>query len=461
MATLNKKKPTIKARTHEGAPAYTVNAEKELRRTVSSCLLWEDAFYEDGKSISDRITTLIPQINPETVAGLAFEARTDMNLRHVPLLLVREMARLGSHKHLVAETLELIIQRPDELGELLSIYWKDGRCPVSAQIKKGLARAFTKFSGYSLAKYNRDTEVKLRDVLFISHAKPIDMDQKKLWKKLIDGKLEIPDTWEVSISACTTQVDKKKEWTRLLKEDKIGALALLRNLRNMSDAGVSRELVCNALENMNTDRVLPFRFIAAAKEAPDFEESIDGAFLRWSNKQDNKLYGKTIIMVDISGSMYSENISARSTMNLAQAASALAAILRERCEDPIVYATAGNDYTRIHATKKVPARRGIALTDAVYNLKNDLGGGGIFLKQAIEFVKSIEKSADRIIVITDEQDCAIADKDSPLLATPFGKHNYLVNVANYKHGVGYGKWTHIDGFSESVANFIEAVEKDN
>jgi 60 kDa SS-A/Ro ribonucleoprotein len=150
-----------------------------------------------------------------------------MKLRHAPLLLVREMARLPSHKALVAETLERVIQRPDELAEFLAIYWKDGRQPVSAQVKKGLARAFRKFNEYALAKYDREGAVKLRDALFLSHSKPKDATVKftklerksaeqydlapheTLYKRVVDRKLTTPDTWEVELSASS---DKLESW---------------------------------------------------------------------------------------------------------------------------------------------------------------------------------------------------------------------------------------------------------
>ncbi|MFO7863430.1 MAG: TROVE domain-containing protein, partial [Salinivirgaceae bacterium] len=105
------------------------------------------------------------------------------------------------------------------------MYWKDGRQPLSAQVKKGLAAAFQKFNAYQLAKYNRDGEVKLRDVLFLCHANPTSQEQELVWKKLIDGTLESPDTWEVNLSS---GADKKETWERLLREEKLGALALLR-----------------------------------------------------------------------------------------------------------------------------------------------------------------------------------------------------------------------------------------
>jgi hypothetical protein len=109
--------------TAEGAPAAAINAEQELRRSVMACLLWEKSFYESGASIADRIKELIPKTRPEFAAACAYEARTKMKLRHVPLLIVREMARTPTHKHLVSRLLCDVIQRPDEITEFLAIYW--------------------------------------------------------------------------------------------------------------------------------------------------------------------------------------------------------------------------------------------------------------------------------------------------------------------------------------------------
>src|SRR5215471_1238120 len=147
-------KLTNSLRTHEGAPAKRISAEQQLRRSVLACMLWEDQFYEDGVEIAGRIRELVPKVDASRVAALAVEAREKMKLRHAPLALVREMARHASHRAWVAEILQRVIQRADELSEFVAIYWKDGKAPLSAQVKKGLAGAFTKFDGYALAKYN-------------------------------------------------------------------------------------------------------------------------------------------------------------------------------------------------------------------------------------------------------------------------------------------------------------------
>ena len=206
MVRLNK---IVRALTFEGAQAKRFTPEMALKRALMNCLLWENQFYEDGVAIAERIKALVPQVEPARVAALAIEAREVMKLRHAPLLVVREMARHEKHRALVADTLAEVIQRPDEMTELLAIYWADAlgpmqqrkRQPVSAQIKKGLARAVTKFDAYQLAKYDRDGAVRIRDVLFLVHAKPKDADQAKVWKQLVDGELASADTWEVSLSS--------------------------------------------------------------------------------------------------------------------------------------------------------------------------------------------------------------------------------------------------------------------
>src|ERR1700689_3226400 len=252
MARLNLLNLNFRPRTHEGAPARNISTELQLRRSVLACLLWESQFYEDGVEIAGRIAELVPKVAADQVAALAVAARAQMKLRHAPLLLVREMARHATHRGFVAETLAQGIQRADELAEFVGIYWKEGRVPLAAQVKKGLAAAFPKFDEYALAKYDRGGPIKLRDVLFLAHAKPRDDAQAEVWKRLIVGELTAPDTWEVALSS---GADKRGAWERLLREQKLGALALLRNLRNMREVGVDESLVLSALGSMSMHRM--------------------------------------------------------------------------------------------------------------------------------------------------------------------------------------------------------------
>ena len=137
MVRLNK---IVRAFTREGARAVRFTPEMELKRTLMNCLLWEDQFYEDGVAIADRIKALVPKVAPARVAQFAIEAREVMKLRHAPLLVIREMARSEKHRALVADTLAQVIQRPDEMTELLAIYWADALGPMQQRVSRSRRR---------------------------------------------------------------------------------------------------------------------------------------------------------------------------------------------------------------------------------------------------------------------------------------------------------------------------------
>ena len=412
MAKMNVWKPMFPVRTHEGAVAQKMDAKSELRRTVLTCLLWEDTFYEKGNDIAKRIAALAAENKPEVVAALAREARGKMQLRHAPLFLTRELARRKGTGRLVAETLEDVIQRADELGEFVALYWKEKKQPLAAGVKRGLARAFTKFDAYQLAKYDRESPVKLRDVLFLCHAKPKDQAQAVLWKKLVENTLEPPDTWEVALS---TGKDKRENFERLLREGKLGGMAVLRNLRLMLASGVDPKLVRERLDQGGVARALPFRFVTAARYAPRLEDALEKAMLK-GIAGFAKLAGSTGLVVDVSGSM-NYKLSKKGKTTRMDAAAGLAILLREKA-DEFTIATFSDTCIEL------PPRRGFALRDAIVGSQ---AHSGTYLKRALRQLhdKAAWRELDRLIVITDEQ-----SHDGILQAwTP---RAYAVNVAPYK-----------------------------
>lgn len=424
--------PKYQVKAHGGAPAFPhITPIQQLRRSVLSCLLWEDSFYEDGKDIAQRIEETAALVSPEELAALAVEARSTFNLRHVPLLLLSALAKRGGS--IVSETIEKTIQRPDELAEFLTVYWRNGKTPIAKQIKKGLAKAFAKFDAHSLSKYNRDSAIKLRDVLFMVHAKPSDEAQAAIWKQLVDGTLPPADTWEADLSAGK---DKRETFERLIRENKLGYLALLRNLRNMTAAGVNSDLLRDAiLARRGAHRVFPFRYVAAARACPQMEPVLDQA-LSEAISDMKPLPGKTAVLVDVSGSMDSP-LSAKSDLKRIDAAAALASIIHGDLRV----------FTFSNAIVEVPPRRGMAGVDAVIRSQPH---SSTALAEAVSIINA-KVPHDRLIVITDEQ------ATTGGIPHPVAKRAYMINVASYKNGVGYGAWTHLDGFSEGVLRWISEV----
>lgn len=451
-------------RTHEGGPAARTPALEELTRAVSTCLLWENGFYEGGDSIAQRVADLCDRVDLEDIGALAVTARYDLKLRHVPLWLCIQLVRINSTRKtgsdVPSQTIFAVINRPDELTELLALYWREGKRPLAKQLKKGLALALTKFEGeHTLSKWNRDSAVRLRDLLFLVHASPEpgtgigcftspiskpgyqrgatyrNKDgQGVLWAKLVVGTLETPETWEVLLSSGE---DKKATWEYLMLEKKLGIIAALMNCRAMLEAGVDRGLIRQyLLEKAPGSWALPFRFISAAKHAPALASDLSDAMLLAIQGRQH-LSGETAVVVDVSGSMDAP-IAAKSTLTRIEAAGSLAVLIREICDNSRVF-TFSNELVEVDNYRGLPLIRVIHLSQQ---------HGGTYLRGALEAVKSVCPQAERVVVITDEQ-----SHDGNLPA--WTKYAYLMNVAGSQPALSLaGGWKRVNGFSERLVDWI-------
>ena len=181
--------------------------------------------------------------------------------------------------------------------------------------------------------------------------------------------------------------------------------------------------------------MLPFRFVAAARAAPVFDRELDKA-LQAAIADQPKLSGRTIVLVDVSGSM-DARLSQRSDLTRMDAAAALASVIHG---DMRVFSFS-------HEVEEVPARKGLAGIDAIVRSQPH---GGTFLGKAVEHANSLKH--DRLVVITDEQ-------SHDRVPDPVARRAYMINVASNRNGVGYGRWVHLDGFSEQVLRYIGEYER--
>ncbi len=435
----NVRNPRRPIRTHEGGPATRISTEQQLRRSVAACLLWEKTFYEDGEDIADRIVRLASSVDEGFLYFLANETRNDHGIRHAALLLA--LAAVNAGHRSAAETVDVVLRRADEPGELISLLWhlNGGRCMIPRQMRKGINQALNRFDGYQLAKYANRGSVKLRDVMFLCHPKPKNAEQANLFKGLANQTLNAPDTWEVNLSKGG---DKRQVFERLMREEKLGALALLRNLRNMIEAQVDLALIANSIDHMKPAGVLPFQFISAAKYAPAMETYLDDA-MRRSMLEMAQLGGWTAVIVDVSGSM-NMPLSSRGEMTRADAGAGIAMLALARSTNARCFAF-GNEYT------EVPARANLSLRGSLHEAVR-ITGHGTMGGKAVKGVLAEWPGVDRLILITDEQ------LHDALPKLPKSVKGYCINVAANQHGVGYREWTHIDGFSAKTVDYIKERE---
>ncbi len=349
----------------EGAQAFQYNPKTDLyAATVTTTL--SDKFYETGGERLERLRNLVAKNDPAFVAKLAVYAREKMYLRSVPLVLTVELAKVHRGTNLVSTLTSRVVQRADEITELLAYYQLANERKevkklnkLSKQIQSGLRQSFNKFDEYQFAKYNRDAAVKLRDALFLVHPKAKDETQQNLFNKIANDTLATPYTWETELSALGQQkfesADARQKaftnkWEELIDSGKIGYMALLRNMRNIVEANVSFDHILKLAaqisdaEQVKRSKQLPFRFLSAYRELSKMPQpqakalmaAVDVAALNSAaNIAGFENNTRVVIACDVSGSMQ-RNISAKSTIQNYDIGLLLGMLLQVRCKNVAV-----------------------------------------------------------------------------------------------------------------------------
>lgn len=412
---------------HEGAEAYKLSPETELYAAVVTSS-FSNKFYETAEEQIERMSRLISKCDHTFIAQLAVYARTKMNLRTIPLFLIVELAKIHSGDNLVSRTIDKVVLRADEIMELLTCYqWRNKQkgikklAKLSHQVQTGLQHAFNRFDEYQFAKYNRDNlEVKLRDALFLVHPKAKDDAQQAIFNKIADKSLETPYTWETELSALGQQKFESPEakskafrskWEELIGSEKLGYMALLRNLRNILESNVDEDLVRDVAERIGNphevvrSRQFPFRYLSAYRELRSntngnvtvIMDALEDAVLATAQSIkgfDRKTH--VLLACDVSGSMYSP-ISARSAVKNYDIGLVLAMLLKTRCEH-VVSGIFGNTWKVV----SMPSKGILSSVEQMYKREGEVGYSTNGYK-VIEYLRTNGIRMDKVMMFTDCQ----------------------------------------------------------
>lgn len=477
---------------YEGATAYKITPALELYSSVVTFSL-SNTFYEKDEDRIKRLRGLIAQNNPEFVAQLAIYAREKMYLRSIPLVLAVELAKTHKGDDLVSRLVGRIVKRADEITELLAYYQaandrkgikKLGK--LSKQLQKGLATSFNKFDEYQFAKYNRDTEIKLRDALFLVHPKAKDETQQALFDKIVNDTLQVPYTWETELSklgqsAFANETEKQKafrnKWEELIDSQKLGYMALLRNLRNILTTDVSKEYIKKVAQRLSNpkevenSKQLPFRFLSAFKELEKIssthvqlllealEEAIKISVRNIKGFDENT---SVLIACDVSGSMQF-SISPKSSVLGYDIGLVLGMLLQSRSES-VVSGLFGDSWKIIN----LPKNNILSNVQALRKREGEVGystNGYLIIKDILKRKQKI----DKVMIFTD---CQLWNSNN-------SKENISTYWKTYKKEIapnaklylfdlqGYGKTplqlkeNHVSlvaGWSDKVFEVMEAIE---
>lgn len=477
---------------YEGIKAFILTPEMELYTAVVTAGL-NDQFYEKAGDKLQRICELIQKNEAAFVANLAVYVREQMHLRSIPLVLTVELAKCYNGDALISKLTNRVVQRADEITELLAYYaLANERKSVkqlnklSKQLQRGLAEAFNKFDEYQFAKYNRNAKVKLKDVLFLVHPKAKDDTQQALFNKIVKDELQVPYTWEVELSVLGQQkydsIELKQEvfrakWEELIFSNKLGYMATLRNLRNILEAEVSKASLNKACDYLSNEKAvanskqLPFRFLSAYRELKSMNngrvskvlEALEKAVVHSAvNIAGYNDETKVVIAADVSGSMQ-RPISAKSKVQNYDIGLMLAMLLQSRCEN-VITGMFGDTWKVIN----VPKQNILSNVDEFHRREGEVGystNGYLVIKDLLQRKKVV----DKVMMFTD---CQLwnSNKTNETIARMWKQYKaiapnaklYLFDLAGYGDtplNVLRDDVFLIAGWSDKIFDVLNAIEK--
>lgn len=469
-----------------GKVAFARDAKSELFLLAVANFVGQDTFYESAKNRDDRFVALVRKVaimDVDWTHEFIHWLRNEAFMRSASIVAAAESANVilterGPSKGSVNWPRRLVaasMARADEPGEFLA-YWtsKFGK-NLPQSVKKGIADAATKlYNEYSLLKYDTESKgFRFADVLQLSHAKAKDTKQNDLFlyalnrrygndaqypssltmiesrnqlmklsvgaRKALIGSKGGPEvqavlkksgmTWEALSGWLQGPMDAAA-WQAVIPS--MGYMALLRNLRNFQQAGVSKIAMNDVLTQLaDPDKVakskqFPFRFLAAYQAnknnlpiAAAMELALDASL---SNVP--ALRGKTLILVDRSGSMFVPN-GGVSDLDRADSAAlfGIALALRAEKADLVQY---GSAWRTNKVSEKISFRKGDSILPLLDKFK-DMGG-----TDTLRAVQENLSGHDRVIIITDEQYNGWGG--DPTSAVPANIPVYTWNLGGYRTG---------------------------
>ncbi|MER7443806.1 TROVE domain-containing protein [Micromonospora avicenniae] len=484
--------------TAEGAPGFAREPRAELFLLGVSNMVGEDTFYEDAAGRDARFRELIAAVavsDPDWFARFVPWLRTGAMLRSAAVVAALEGARAQVAAGVPGSRaiVDAALQRADEPGEALA-YWlgRYGRA-LPKPVKRGIADAVARlYHERSLLKYDSESSaVRFGDVIDLTHPAAKDERQGDLFRHALDRRhkrdnpppaslttlaaraelMGIPVeqrravidpavlgaagmTWEALAGWRQAAMDAAA-WEAIIPS--MGYLALLRNLRNFDQAGVSdavAETVAQKLADpgeVARSRVLPMRFLSAYNAAPS---------LRWAYPLEKALQhalvnvpaldGRTLILIDTSGSMTS-SFSKDGTLRCWDAATVFGLALAARAQDATVVSFS-------NASRVFPAVVGESVLAAVRRFKD----GGYFYGGGTETEKAVRghyDRHDRVVILTDEQAHWHGSEDVAA-AVPAQVPVYTWNLAGYRvgHTPVVGNRHTFGGLSDAAFAMVPLIE---
>ena len=310
MSKFNKKNDSSKNISFEGGVVYSKTVEDNWINFMFSSMM-TPTFYESAQEQQSRFVGLtkamLDKYGPEFVAKAAHYSRNVMGMRSISAMtaaLLNDVSFEGKR-----EFYRKYFHRPDDVSEVFGAVGMLGK-KVSHGLMRGAKDYIEGLDAYRMGKYKMiGHDFNMYDLINLTHAHSKTVD---LLKK---GDLPVPETWETVISACHDDRQKREAWMHLVSEDKLGYLALIRNIRNIINCDPGTEFIEDVLaskivneEAIRKSMVFPYTIYVANKQMDTITAKIEDALnkaLEISLGNVPKFEGSSLSIIDVSGSMCS------------------------------------------------------------------------------------------------------------------------------------------------------------
>ena len=467
MATFNKTRIKTPVKNLAGGKAKPLRAKEELALLVVSNLV-EDNFYRSSNDTIERLQLLCSKVPAEFIGKLAVYARKEFHVRSITHALIGELIRNGKGTPNIRKYIYEAIERPDDIAGVVSYYRahveSEGAFP--AALYHGLKQSFDKFNDYQLGKYKMsNAEWKLVDLINMIRPVPTERNKTALSAIVTTGKFGV-DTWETVISK--EGADKQEEWERLIMEEKLGYMAMLRNLNNFCKVGVSDEAwkkVYNFLTDesaVENSKQFPYRFFSAYKTLERSEHTVPRiAFKALSKACDLSVKNMpnledTAILLDTSGSMQMGH-SGKSIINPIEIGALMAAVAIKYSDksDLIIFASTGK---RKNINPELPV---LEIVNKILSMVGEVGHG----TDMYSSFDAMNRGYKRIMIVSDMQTWARGTGTKynnwckKYSSDPFV---YEIDVTGYGTTQFDGsKVFRFGGFSDTIFKLMEHAETDS
>jgi len=293
--------------------------------------------------------------DPEATLKEAVRLRTQALMRTTPIVI---LVRAANHPNIKGTGLvrkyarHIVDEIPNSLSYHLSAFANvrtGGKRPIPMSLLRSYDDAFHRFSKTQIAKYRMEgREVSLIDAVNLTYG------LKRSWsghggeltnpripdsiKSLIDGNLKVSGkTWEAVVSA---EGSSKESWEKSI--DKMGHMALLRNIRNLLNNDVDPDkFLPKLIETAEDGKQMPFRYLSARNEVKKVtnSEKVLNAIekcLDLSIGNLPKFEGRTMILTDNSGSAQNAYTSSMGTMPIAKIGNLMGVMTGMASEEGVV-----------------------------------------------------------------------------------------------------------------------------